>query len=43
MGTVVRQLYNRLRDCIDRHVDQDQLRVLMVAEQSEREQLTMFA
>jgi hypothetical protein len=32
-----------VRDCIERHVNREQLAVLLVAEKSEREQLAMFA
>ena len=38
-----RQLRALVRECIERHVDQDQLALLRVAEQSERELLTKWA
>jgi hypothetical protein len=38
-----RQLRELVRECIERHVDQDQLKLLRVAEQSERELLTKWA
>jgi hypothetical protein len=38
-----RQLRALVRECIERHVDQEQLQLLRVAEQSERELLTKWA
>jgi hypothetical protein len=39
----VRQLRALARECIERHVDQEKLALLRVAEQSERELLTKWA
>jgi hypothetical protein len=38
-----RKLRELVRQCIERHVDQEQLKLLRVAEQSERELLTKWA